>query len=268
MVITVCASWCPDYGDCGGEVGQLIKIRYSDLPAGLHVSVAAHDHSTIIYLRPGLTLAQRRAALLRARRTASMGYGPSLPAWGVTIAVVLDRIKLTSRNGAVAFWSHPLLLLPAVAVMIASAVLVMTAAVTFTIRHPQGGQVGTPFGLDQPDLGQPAPTSDQGNGSGSGYGPAGSTAPAAQHSTSPRPSGSTSPSPSPSRSPRPGPSGSPSRSPSPSPTTSPSPTPSASPTPPTPTPSGQPTGWPTPSPSPAPTPSCLYVGPLGICLHL
>ena len=221
----------------------MIKIRYSDLPAGLHVSVAPRGTSTIIYLRPGLTLTQRRAALLRARRTANMGYGPSLPASGVAMAVMLDRLKVTSRNGAAALRSHPLLLLSAAAMMTATAVLVMTAAITISIRRAHGGQVGTPFGVEQGVTGgQQAPNSNQGHGGGtSGHGLAG------HRHTRPRPSGS------PSRSPSPGPTISPSPSPAPSPTPSGSPSPSPSPQ---------------PSPSTSPTRTCLYVGPLGICLHL
>jgi hypothetical protein len=240
----------------------LIKIRYSNLPAGLHISVAARGPSTIIYLRPGLTLTQRRAALLRARQTASMGYGPSLPATGVAVAVMLDRLKVTSRNGAAATRSHPLLLLSALAMMTATAVLVMTAAVTITIRHPHGSN-GLPFGVQQPVAGGiQAPGKNHGPGGGaSGTGSAASSAPTGRHGASPTPSGS--PSRSPSRSPGPGPSGS--RSPSPSPTTSPPP--SGSPTP-SPSPSGSPSPSPTPSPSPSPTRSCRYVGPLGICLRL
>ena len=61
----------------------MIKIRYADLPGGLHVRVEARGKDTIIYLLPGLTVAQRRAALRRARSSARMGHGPRLPAPGV-----------------------------------------------------------------------------------------------------------------------------------------------------------------------------------------
>ena len=42
--------------------------------------------SPIIYLLPGLSPAERRAALLRARRGADLGYGPPLPVAGVAAA--------------------------------------------------------------------------------------------------------------------------------------------------------------------------------------
>ena len=39
----------------------MVKIRYSELPAGLHVRAEARGRDTVIYLLPGLTPAQRRA---------------------------------------------------------------------------------------------------------------------------------------------------------------------------------------------------------------
>src|SRR5580704_13913872 len=119
---------------------SLIKIRYADLPAGLHVRAEARGRSTIIYLLPGLTAAERRAALLRIRRSASLGHGPRLSVPGFAAAVTLDRVGATLRNGAAAFRSHPLLLLPPVIVaMTATLVYIMLANVTISIRPPQAG---------------------------------------------------------------------------------------------------------------------------------
>ncbi len=56
----------------------MIKIRYTDLPAGLHIGGGPRK-DTVIYLLPGLTAAQRQAALRRARSSARMGHGPRLP---------------------------------------------------------------------------------------------------------------------------------------------------------------------------------------------
>ena len=118
----------------------MIKIRYADLPPGLHARAEANRRHAIIYLRPGLTHAERRAALLRVRRSASMGHGPRLPAGRVAAAVARDRITATTRNGAAAFRAHPLLLLPPV-LIVASATLVyvMLSAVSITFPHATPG---------------------------------------------------------------------------------------------------------------------------------
>jgi hypothetical protein len=114
---------------------SLIKIRYADLPAGLHVRAAADGRHTIVYLLPGLTRAERRAALLRIRRSAELGHGPRLPAGGVAAAAARDRAAATARNGAAAFRAHPLLLLPPV-LIVASATLVYVMLSAVSIRFP------------------------------------------------------------------------------------------------------------------------------------
>lgn len=234
----------------------MIKIRYAELPAGLHVRTEARGRSTIIYLLPGLSPAERRAALLRARRGADMGYGPPLPAAGVAGAVMRDRIRHTMRNGALAFRAHPLLLVPPL-IIVASAglVYVMMSAVTFTIRSPQAGgpflQPGTAAGAQPGRSSAPGLPGGRAGAlagpSGSASGSGGSGGQGGHHQR---------PSPPPRSSPSPSPTGSAPGSPSPTPSSGP---PGRSPTPP-------PSSSPTPSPSPSPT--CLIIGPLGICLKL
>jgi hypothetical protein len=234
----------------------LIRIRYSDLPAGLHARVEARGGTTTIYLLPGLTAAQRRAALQRARRSASMGYGPLLPASGVAVAVILDQIRATLRNGAVAVRAHPLLFVPVIVVLSAASVYVMSTAVTITIRQPQAAaQAPQPGGM--PGVGQsdPAAAAEPGRNGGAAPAPGGSGgSPTGTPTGSPPPGRHHSPVPSPSHSP------SPTSTPSPGPPASPSPSVSVLP----PTPSASPS----PSPAPSSSGSCLDVGPLGICLNL
>jgi hypothetical protein len=98
----------------------LIRIRYADLPAGLHVRAAADGRNTVIYLLPGLTRGERRAALHRARACAGRGYGPRLPAAGVAAAVARDRVVVAARTGTAAFRAHPLLLLPGVLIVVSA----------------------------------------------------------------------------------------------------------------------------------------------------
>jgi hypothetical protein len=243
----------------------LIRIRYADLPAGLHVRVEAKGRSTIIYLLPGLTHTERRAALQRARSNAGLGHGPRLPAASVAAAVVRDRVGITARNGAAAFRAHPLLLVPLV-VVAASATLayVMLSAVTITFpratpggpaRSVASGPTGPPgpgpsarFGSGPPAPGGAPGTRDRRRAGAS-------KSPRAGSSASPRPSGtgSSSPPPGSSGSPAPGPSGSAPSGSAPPGSAPPDPAPSSGP--------------PSPSPTPSPSPStCLNLGPIGLCL--
>jgi hypothetical protein len=104
----------------------VIRIRYADLPAGLHIQAVARGRDTVVYLLPGLTAAQRQAALRRARSSARMGQGPRLPVAGVLSAVMVDRIRTTIRNGAAAMRGHPAILVPPL-------VIVMSAAVAYVL---------------------------------------------------------------------------------------------------------------------------------------
>jgi hypothetical protein len=236
---------------------MMVRIRYSDLPVGLHVSVVARGRGTVIYLLPGLTAAQRRAALARARSSARMGQGPALPPLSLAVAIAADRTRTTLRNGAAAMRAHPVLLLPALILLVSSAIVfVLTSFVTLTLHNPTaapttGITVGTSPGVHSHHRGAaPGSAGQPGTGRGSS-------------GTDPRSRGSASPTPTPSATIGPGP-----RPTSPDPT--PTSAPSTAPTTPTPaSPSPDPTSAaPTPTPSPSPAASCLELGPLGICVHL
>jgi hypothetical protein len=85
----------------------VIKIRYADLPEGLHATVEAQGRRTVIYLRPALEPAQRRGALRRVRRMAQIGNGPPLSASGIALAMARDTARSTARNGMAAIRCHP-----------------------------------------------------------------------------------------------------------------------------------------------------------------
>jgi hypothetical protein len=51
----------------------MVRIRYAELPVGLHVATRSYGHCTVVYLLPGLTPEQRRAALTFAKRSARAG---------------------------------------------------------------------------------------------------------------------------------------------------------------------------------------------------
>jgi hypothetical protein len=235
----------------------LIKIRYSDLPPGLHARAEAQGRSTVIYLLPGLPAADRRAALHRLRRSGEMGYGPRLPAAGVAVATVLDRVATIARNCARSFRVHPYLLLPPTIIAVTAGLATVLTAAAIAVRPP-GGRAPSPgpgssLGVVAP---APAPSGPLAHSPGPGQG------------TSPGPGRSSTGSGRPSRSPRPA--SSPGRSSSPSPWPSPSGTVVPSPLPPPSSPAPEPTGSGPAEPSPTPSASgaCLNIGPLGICLPL
>ncbi|HEY7323909.1 MAG TPA: hypothetical protein VH520_03700 [Streptosporangiaceae bacterium] len=132
----------------------MVKIRYAELPAGLHVATEAGDRCTIVYLKPGLTRAQRKDALTVARRTARFGHGPSLPTVDMAFAIAADRTRTSARIFTSAMRKHPLLLLPLAALLagiIAAGVL--ASAVTVAAPPPRIGAAPS-NDLSQPNIGQ------------------------------------------------------------------------------------------------------------------
>jgi hypothetical protein len=234
----------------------VVKIRYADLPGGLHVRVAVSGKDTIIYLLPGLTTMQRRAALRRARSSARVGQGPGLPTAGVAGAVMADGIGTTLRNMARAMRAHPAIFVPPV-VIVGFAAIAYVLLVSVTVRVQSPGVIGPGSGFGNPISQALVPPQERPAGQPTAAPPAGS------RRTSPRPSDGghhptvTSPSPSP--------------SPAPSST---GPAPSTSPTPAQPAPS--PSSSPSPGPNAGGTVSgvpgsggstlCVDIGPLGVCL--
>jgi hypothetical protein len=123
--------------DC--EVGLVVKIRYAELQAGLHVDAQTRGGDTVVYLLPGLTAEQRRVALTRARNLGRLGHGPRLSATSLAVAVGADRIRTTFSNGSAAVRSHPILLLPSVLAMSGTLfALASLAAVTFHLPAATG----------------------------------------------------------------------------------------------------------------------------------
>ncbi|HEV2252718.1 MAG TPA: hypothetical protein VGS06_05950 [Streptosporangiaceae bacterium] len=56
---------------------------------------------------PGLSAAQRRAALRRLKISARRGYEPRLPAPQLAVALAADRIRTTVGRAGAVFRSHP-----------------------------------------------------------------------------------------------------------------------------------------------------------------
>jgi len=218
----------------------MVKIRYAELPAGLHVAVESDSHDAVIYLLPGLTSQQRQAALLRARSGARMGQGPALPRAGLARAIMADRVKTTVRNGAAALWRHPVLVLMPLVVIASSAIVFCLTSVGGLTSPPQHK---IPASVWAPAVGDLEGTTPSAASSGHHR----SARPAAHHSRAGAP---------PSSAPAGAAPADPGRSPSPSPSTFRSPS----------APPPSPTSSPDPSPTPSPTGTCINVGLLGVCL--
>ena len=238
----------------------MIKIQYANLPAGLHVLTVVEGRHTILYLLPGLTTAERRAALGRARSNARVGYGPPLLARRVAVALVIDQIRRTAGNGYSALRVHPAFFVPVGA-------LVASVAVTYLLLASVSGQLRAPdntgLGARQdgvitvrPGFARPGPVvgSRRRAGGRPGTGPLAAVAPGAAG---------------PGHRPAPDPARSQLSRPTPSSLASPRPTVSAQAP-------GQPPARPSPAPSPAPSPTsfpsptatgmCGAAGLLDVCL--
>jgi hypothetical protein len=214
----------------------VVRIRYADLPGGLHVRAVTRGRDTIIYLLPGLTVMQRRDALRRARSSSRVGQGPRLPAAGVTGAVMADAIRNTVRNTAAAIRGHPAIFIPQI-------VIVVLAAIAYVLLVSVSGQAHSPQ-ADPSALGDSAAGAAAPPPGGRSIRPAlliSPPSPSPKPTPSrPRTTGVTPPTP-------------PSPAPKPTPTATPTPTPTPSPTP-----TRRPAPLPTPSPGP-PVPTPVFV---------
>ncbi len=88
----------------------MIRIRYraaNELAPGLHAAAERRGRNTTVYLLPGLTTAERRAALRRLRISARVGRNPRLPAAQLRLALLADRIRTSLGWAGAVFRSHP-----------------------------------------------------------------------------------------------------------------------------------------------------------------
>ena len=123
----------------------MVKIRYAELPDGLHAQVRGSGRRTVIYLAPGLSPGQRAAARRRLIRASRSGHGPRLRRPAVSLAVARDNLRTTLRNGATAARCHPVGSL-LIAGLLTAAVVCYAVFVSVTIRLNPGpsGPPGCP----------------------------------------------------------------------------------------------------------------------------
>ncbi|HEX8008331.1 MAG TPA: hypothetical protein VF482_18105 [Trebonia sp.] len=91
---------------------------------------------------PGLTSAQRKAALRRLRQEARRGCGPRLPVPQLAVALVADRIRVTFRNTGAVIRLHPAgSILPTAAI---GCLMVLFVLASVSVRIiPQPGAAGS-----------------------------------------------------------------------------------------------------------------------------
>jgi hypothetical protein len=115
----------------------VIRIRYKELSSGRHGKAEGAAGRTTVYLLPGLTVRQRKAALRRLRQEASRGCGPALPLPQLMVALGLDRTREGIRGTTAVIRLHPLAtLVPATAAVGLMALLVLASA---RVVHLPGG---------------------------------------------------------------------------------------------------------------------------------
>jgi hypothetical protein len=85
----------------------MIRVRYKELSPGLHGKTECSGRATTVYLLPGLTVRQRKAALRRLRQEASRGFGPQLRRPDLAMALAADRFRVGVRNTAAVVRLHP-----------------------------------------------------------------------------------------------------------------------------------------------------------------
>jgi hypothetical protein len=85
----------------------MIHVRYKELSPGLHGKTERSGRGITVYLLPGLTVRQRKAALRRLRQEASRGLGPELRRPDLVVALAADRFRVGVRNTAAVVRLHP-----------------------------------------------------------------------------------------------------------------------------------------------------------------
>lgn len=252
----------------------MIRIRYSsELRPGLNGHAERLDRTTVVYLLPGLTPAERAATLRRLHQHGRMGRGPVLPRWQLGLALLADRVRMAFGQAGAIVRTHPAgSTLPVMAVSAAVAGFLVLSAVSIRIVHTpvaappvasaaagEPGEPGEP-GAQVPGAQVPGAQARHQHGTGQpGSGPVNSRAPAASSPGSGSGSGSGAPTPAPGSTSTPTRSGT---APPPSSLQSPVPTPATS--------SASPgaAGPPAASPASSTTRVCVSIGPFGVCLGL
>src|SRR5580693_2364575 len=88
----------------------MISVRYChwrELSPGLNATAQCNGRGTVVYLVPGLTRDERRAALRRLRMASRVGAGPELPAAQLAFGLLAERIRTAAGRARAIFRVHP-----------------------------------------------------------------------------------------------------------------------------------------------------------------
>jgi hypothetical protein len=130
----------------------------------MHAEAERGSRGIVVYLLPGLTAAQRKAALRRLRQEGSRGCGPGLPLRQLAVALVADRLRAGAAHTTAAIRQHPAgTLLPA---LLAGGLLTMFMFASATVRIAPAAEPGTPG-----DTGWSVPVGTPGRGGPGGTPP-------------------------------------------------------------------------------------------------
>jgi hypothetical protein len=123
----------------------VVRIQYQDLSSGLHGKAERMGPSTMVYLQPGLTAAQRSAVLRRLRQEARRGCGPQLPSRQLAVAVVADRARSAVGQVLAILRLHPAgALAPALLFGMTAGLFLLVAAVPVQAPRQSGPSAVSP----------------------------------------------------------------------------------------------------------------------------
>jgi hypothetical protein len=113
----------------------VIRIRYRDFSAHadevtwLYGRAERSATGTVVYLQPGLTPGQRRAAIRRLRQEGARGLGPPLPPAALLLAMAVDGVRATFGTMGAVIRLHPAAaLLPGACAVVLAAFFVLATA--------------------------------------------------------------------------------------------------------------------------------------------
>ena len=124
----------------------------------MHAEADRGSRGVVVYLLPGLTAAQRGAALRRLRQEGNRGCGPRLPSGQLAVALIADRLRAGATHTGAAIRQHPVgMLLPAV---LAGVLLTMFVLASVSVRDsaattPGSGPASMSIAAGAPGRGGP-----------------------------------------------------------------------------------------------------------------
>jgi hypothetical protein len=121
----------------------VIKIRLrAELSPGLNAYAERGADGTIVYLLPGLTPAQRSAALRRLRQQARMRVGPPLPPRQLAVALAVFRVRDSALRLGAIFRLHPAASM--VPMLMLSAIVATFVLTSMSVRIVPSSQAAGP----------------------------------------------------------------------------------------------------------------------------